>query len=96
MNKPLSGLGWRMKLFMKIQNKNLWNIYGSLMDIFDLKNLWTFLTKKYICEISFAKPETYYSQKRTDWKFHWSKFPIRSIYIYYRCGLALIFFCEGV
>ena len=43
-NKPLSGLGWRMKLFMKIQNKNLWNIYGSLMDIFDLKNLWTFLT----------------------------------------------------
>ena len=45
-NKPLSGLGWRMKLFMKIQNKNLWNIYGSLMDIFDLKNLWTFLTKK--------------------------------------------------
>lgn len=42
------------------------NICGSLMDIYDLKNLWIFLTKKYICEISFAKPETFYSQKRTD------------------------------
>ena len=26
--------------------KKIMNIYGSLMDIFDQKNSWTFLTKK--------------------------------------------------
>ena len=63
------------------------NIYGSLMDIFDLKNIFA--------RYPLQSPKHFIHKKERIGNFMGRNFQ-SVLYIYYRCGLALIFFCEGV
>ena len=66
------------------------------MDIFDLKNLWTFLTKKIYLRDILCKARNMLFIKKNGLEISLVEISNPFSIIYYRCGLALIFFCEGV
>lgn len=60
-----------------------------------MAHLWTFLTKKIYLRDILCKARNILFTKKNGLKISLVEIS-NPFYIYYRCGLALIFFCEGV